>query len=233
MPFTLFPSYSFTSTIILFSSKSVTSGPTDRRPSRTSSSEQVPNWKVTTMPGLKRQASKEKPEPRDAKRIKTDYSVMLPPARSPWANTPSAVFVWGCGDDGSLGLGPDYLDEVPRPRQLCGDGIMSIAAGGMYTLLLSKNGKVSTSPVSHHPETQSLVRRLGPVATTTRALLDVRLNLPNTIWMLLVSVSTRSLAHPTWSLTSDPAKSQVYALEMNYLRLPPPPENCSYGVLSG
>ena len=61
------------------------------------------------------------------------------------------LFVWGCGDDGSLGLGPDHLEEIPRPQRLYpGQGITSIAAGGLYTLLLDKGGKVSESSPSLH-----------------------------------------------------------------------------------
>ena len=136
--------------------------PTARRPSRNGSSEHVLPHKHTTKRGLKRRASTEAVNPRERKRARRDEPGAFSLTQRPWQShvvsvsnsqkrpshdTFPKLFVWGCGDDGSLGLGPDYLEEIPRPRPLhLGQTITSIAAGGLYTLLLDKDGKVSTSP---------------------------------------------------------------------------------------
>jgi len=138
--------------------------PTTRRPSRNGSSEHVPSHKHTAKRGVKRRASREAANPRERKRVRRDepgaFSLTLHPWQlhvvsvsnsRPSHDTSPRLFVWGCGDDGSLGLGPDHLEEIPRPQRLhLGPAITSIAAGGLYTLLLDKGGKVSTSPPLLH-----------------------------------------------------------------------------------
>ncbi|ORY29674.1 regulator of chromosome condensation 1/beta-lactamase-inhibitor protein II [Naematelia encephala] len=76
-----------------------------------------------------------------------------PPSNGP----PGTVFVWGTGDNGQNGLGPDELDEIPRPRlqtwldeqqkegKLGRDGkggIETLACGGMHTLAIDEAGRV-------------------------------------------------------------------------------------------
>ena len=140
--------------------------PTTRRPSRNGSSEHVLTHKHTAKRGLKRCASREAVNPRERKRARKNepgtFSLTLRPwqlhvvsvsnsQKHPSRDTFSEIFAWGCGDDGSLGLGPDYLEELPRPQRLhLGQRITSIAAGGLYTLLLDKDGKVGTSPALLH-----------------------------------------------------------------------------------
>ncbi|KAG7442676.1 RCC1/BLIP-II [Guyanagaster necrorhizus] len=63
------------------------------------------------------------------------------------SNAPSALFVHGGGESGQLGLGPDVLDEIPRPRhhpkfEKLGVGIQCMAAGGMHSLLVDSKGRV-------------------------------------------------------------------------------------------
>ncbi|WOO78367.1 Protein pim1 [Vanrija pseudolonga] len=69
-----------------------------------------------------------------------------------------SVFVWGTGDMGQFGTGPDDLDEKPRPqlhkwfeeKKEDGElgsgpdkgGIETIAAGGMHTLAIDEKGQV-------------------------------------------------------------------------------------------
>jgi len=136
--------------------------PTTRRPSRNGSSEHVLTHKHTAKRGLKRRASREAVNPRERKRARRDEPGAFSLTRRPWQlhvasvdnpqkrpshDTSPKLFVWGCGDDGSLGLGPDNLEEISRPRRLhLGQKITSTAAGGLYTLLLDNDGKVSTSP---------------------------------------------------------------------------------------
>ena len=140
--------------------------PTTRRPSRNGSSEHVLTHKQIAKRGLKRRASREAVNPRERKRARRDepgaFSLARRPRqlhvvpinssrKRPSHDASPSVFVWGSGDDGSLGLGSDYLEEIPRPHRLhLEQGIASIAAGGLYTLLLDRDGKVSTSPPLFH-----------------------------------------------------------------------------------
>jgi len=151
------PFHSVTSTITTIH-PTMAPAPTTRRPSRTRSSEHVLTHKQTAKRGLKRCASREAINPRERKRPRRDESgtfsltrrhlhvVSVSNSRKrPSRDTFPRLFVWGCGDDGSLGLGPDHLEETPRPQHLrLGQRITSIAAGGLYTLLLDIDGKVST-----------------------------------------------------------------------------------------
>ncbi|KAF9647737.1 RCC1/BLIP-II [Thelephora ganbajun] len=126
-----------------------------RRPSRNGSFQYV--LTETTKRGLKRRVLREALNPRALKRARRDEPGALSPPQRPRQlqvvsvsnsqkcssqYTSPTLFVWGCGGDGSLGLGPDHLAEVPRPRRLRFEGIVSIAAGGLYTLLLDRDGKV-------------------------------------------------------------------------------------------
>ncbi|WRT68651.1 uncharacterized protein IL334_005630 [Kwoniella shivajii] len=80
----------------------------------------------------------------------------IPPVASPH----NALFIWGTGDMGQFGLGPDELDEIPRPKlhswfedevedgKLSRDGaegsggLESVACGGMHTLAIDEAGRV-------------------------------------------------------------------------------------------
>ena len=130
------------------------SAPTTRRLSWIGSTEFIPTWKAIPKRGLKRQASSEALNP--PKRARTEnphsHNDICNLRRLPTCDGPLTLFVWGCGNHGSLGLGPDELGELTRPkRHKDQKGIMSIAAGGLHTLLLDEDGKVSTSSVSRHP----------------------------------------------------------------------------------
>ncbi|EEB90144.1 hypothetical protein MPER_11688, partial [Moniliophthora perniciosa FA553] len=66
------------------------------------------------------------------------------------------LFVWGAGNFGQFGLGPDVLDELDKPKKHAwaeqqmqagtfgeeGAGLEDIAAGGMHSLLLDEKGTV-------------------------------------------------------------------------------------------
>lgn len=139
----------------------MTPAPTTRHLPRNGSSEGVFALKDTPKRGLKRRASREAVNPRASKRTKRGEPGALstivgrprqlqvvPVSNSqkrPQRDGSLTFFVWGCGNDGSFGLGPDRLGEFPRPQRLdqqTGPGITSIVAGGMYTLLLDRHGKV-------------------------------------------------------------------------------------------
>jgi len=130
--------------------------PTTRRSSKNGSYEHVFARVETTKRGLKRRASREAINPRALKRVRRDDPGALFLTRRPRKpqavsvgnsqkrDTSLTLFLWGCGDDGSFGLGPDHLEEIPRPQRLHRRRVTSIAAGGLYTLLLDKDGKVAT-----------------------------------------------------------------------------------------
>ncbi|KAI0035809.1 RCC1/BLIP-II [Vararia minispora EC-137] len=66
------------------------------------------------------------------------------------------LFVWGCGDFGQFGLGPNMLQEFSKPKKQTWveekikegafgsdeAGIIAIAAGGMHTLFIDENGTI-------------------------------------------------------------------------------------------
>ncbi|ODN74877.1 hypothetical protein L202_07179 [Cryptococcus amylolentus CBS 6039] len=71
----------------------------------------------------------------------------------------NALFVWGTGDQGQFGLGPDLLEEIARPKihtwleeqseegKLSrdgkpGGGLESVDCGGMHTLAIDEGGRV-------------------------------------------------------------------------------------------
>ena len=133
--------------------------PLTRRPSGNASSGPALIQKETTKRGLKRRASREAINPRGRKRVRRNEPGALPLTEhsrqlqvvsvgNSWVSP--RLFVWGCGDDGSFGLGPDHLEEIPRPQLHPWQGVTSIAAGGMYTLLLDIYGQVSASPALLH-----------------------------------------------------------------------------------
>ncbi|CAG7849420.1 Guanine nucleotide exchange factor SRM1 AltName: Full=Pheromone response pathway component SRM1; AltName: Full=Pre-mRNA-processing protein 20; AltName: Full=Regulator of chromosome condensation; AltName: Full=Suppressor of receptor mutations 1; AltName: Full=mRNA transport protein 1 [Serendipita indica DSM 11827] len=75
---------------------------------------------------------------------------------APKARPPRQLFVFGNGDFGQLGLGPDETTELTKPKlhAWCaeaieegrfgepGAGIEAVAAGGMHSLMLDEQGKV-------------------------------------------------------------------------------------------
>ncbi|KAF8877955.1 regulator of chromosome condensation 1/beta-lactamase-inhibitor protein II [Mucidula mucida] len=62
----------------------------------------------------------------------------------PASTAPTTLFVHGAGGSGQLGLGPDVVDEVARPRlhSKFTEGIQCLAAGGMHSLLIDRNGQL-------------------------------------------------------------------------------------------
>lgn len=68
--------------------------------------------------------------------------VTLDSVKLPETTREGVVLVTGAGDCGQLGLGPDVL-EKNRPALLKTDHVVvDICAGGMHTVLLTKDGKV-------------------------------------------------------------------------------------------
>ncbi|KAF9247402.1 regulator of chromosome condensation 1/beta-lactamase-inhibitor protein II [Melanogaster broomeanus] len=77
-----------------------------------------------------------------------------PPAQHP--RPPNQLFVWGAGNFGQFGMGPDILDEFSFPKRNTwvdqkikegafgseGAGLEAIAAGGLHTLLIDEKGKI-------------------------------------------------------------------------------------------
>lgn len=72
---------------------------------------------------------------------------------------PNQMFVWGAGNFGQFGMGPDLLDEYSKPKKNAwvekkieegafgesNAGIAAIAAGGLHTLFVDGNGTVRPS----------------------------------------------------------------------------------------
>lgn len=71
------------------------------------------------------------------------------------------LFVWGAGNFGQFGMGPDVLDEFSFPKRNTwvdekiregvfgskGAGLEAVAAGGLHTLFIDEKGTVCHSPV--------------------------------------------------------------------------------------
>jgi regulator of chromosome condensation len=78
------------------------------------------------------------------------------PATSPPTRPCLQLFVWGAGNFGQFGLGPDVAGEIKKPKkstwveeniqdQTFGEnsgGLESIAAGGMHTVFIDEKGTV-------------------------------------------------------------------------------------------
>lgn len=72
---------------------------------------------------------------------------------------PNQLFVWGTGNFGQFGMGPDFLDEFSFPKRnpwvdekikegvfgSKGAGLEAIAAGGLHTLFIDEKGTVCHS----------------------------------------------------------------------------------------
>ncbi|PAV20470.1 RCC1 BLIP-II [Pyrrhoderma noxium] len=84
---------------------------------------------------------------------KTINSLPTPPEHPRPSNQ---IFVWGAGNFGQFGMGPEYLDEFDKPKKNPwfekkieegifggeGAGIESIAAGGLHSLFVDEKGTI-------------------------------------------------------------------------------------------
>jgi regulator of chromosome condensation len=76
---------------------------------------------------------------------------------------PALIFVWGTGNFGQFGMGPSFLDELPKPTRNTwveekigqgvfgprpNSGIVGVAAGGLHTLFIDESGTVCSFLVS-------------------------------------------------------------------------------------
>jgi regulator of chromosome condensation len=70
---------------------------------------------------------------------------------------PAQIFVWGTGNFGQFGMGPNFLSELSKPTRNTwveekmaqgafgpapGSGIVRVAAGGLHSLFIDENGTV-------------------------------------------------------------------------------------------
>ncbi|KAG6335109.1 hypothetical protein ID866_3978 [Astraeus odoratus] len=83
------------------------------------------------------------------------YFNPLPTAPSP-RRPPNQLFVWGAGNFGQFGMGPDHLGEFSAPKRNTwvdqqisagtfgpdGAGLEAVAAGGVHSLFIDENGTV-------------------------------------------------------------------------------------------
>ncbi len=88
--------------------------------------------------------------------------------------------MWGAGNFGQFGLGPDILQELEKPRKHTwveqqiqagtfgevGAGLETIAGGGMHTLFIDEKGTVSSIAFIYFACTEDFCR-FGPAASTT------------------------------------------------------------------
>lgn len=97
------------------------------------------------------------PEPKpELKQLKPYVNPLpSPPAKQRPGLLP---FVWGAGNFGQFGLGPDVLAEFPKPKRHVwaekkmeegifgeeGAGIEYVAAGGLHTVFIDEKGTVSS-----------------------------------------------------------------------------------------
>ena len=108
---------------------------------------------------MTKRASKGAAPKRVAKRDRTPPPSLNPlPTPPEHSRPPPQLFVWGVGGMGQLGMGPDYLNDVAKPKlhKWCqesieeglfggeGAGIESITAGGMHSFMIDEEGKVRT-----------------------------------------------------------------------------------------
>lgn len=138
-----------------FENKPPTSG--TRKPlSRTASTKKVTDGAVVKSRKLSpvreaEPAREAKPEQKQSK----PYFNQLP--TPPQRQRPGLLpFVWGTGNFGQFGLGPEVLAELPKPRRHTwmekkmeggilgepGAGIESVAAGGLHTVFIDEKGTV-------------------------------------------------------------------------------------------
>lgn len=70
---------------------------------------------------------------------------------------PAQIFVWGTGNFGQFGMGPNFLNELSKPTRNTwveekmaqgafgpapGSGIVRVAGGGLHSLFVDENGTV-------------------------------------------------------------------------------------------
>ncbi|KAI0082396.1 RCC1/BLIP-II [Panus rudis PR-1116 ss-1] len=99
-------------------------------------------------------APKKAGEPRLTKPIKPPFNAL--PTPPPHIRPAPQLFVWGAGNFGQFGLGPDNLGEHDKPRRNQwveekidegvfgedGAGLEAIAAGGLHSLFIDEKGTV-------------------------------------------------------------------------------------------
>lgn len=92
--------------------------------------------------GTKRVANSIEKEDKISKKSKKQELLVSPNLRK--VNEGGVVLCFGQGDVGQLGLGPDVFEKT-RPAAVPNyENIVSIAAGGMHNVCLTKDGKVIT-----------------------------------------------------------------------------------------
>ncbi|KIY66994.1 RCC1/BLIP-II protein [Cylindrobasidium torrendii FP15055 ss-10] len=91
--------------------------------------------------GKKRKLAHDDEEP-EPKRTRVIVSNSVPLLRG--ADAPTTLFVHGAGGSGQLGLGPEVMEDVGRPRlnTTFQRGIQTVACGGMHSLLIDGEGKL-------------------------------------------------------------------------------------------
>lgn len=119
--------------------------------------------KKTTPPKKATTSKKMKAAPPQSTNGRKATTKTVKPALNPIPQPPehtrpaNQIFVWGAGNFGQFGMGPDHLGEFEKPKKnpwiekkmgegAFGDdeaGIEAIAAGGLHTMFIDEKGSVS------------------------------------------------------------------------------------------
>ena len=142
------------------------------------------------------------------KRSREDVNLVLTP---PEKKRPCLqLFVWGAGNFGQFGMGPNVLGELSKPKKnpwideqiqahVFGEnfgGLESIAAGGMHTIFIDEKGTVRIFlVVPKHDKLLSTLARFGHVVSTMMLLSVVSLKMCQ-IRIILGAFSTSTNLHP-------------------------------------
>jgi regulator of chromosome condensation len=127
-------------------------GPRTTKPS----SRDAPQTKVPSRPATKKPQAKLSPVPEAPVPQQKPYFNPLP-TPPPKARPGLQLFAWGAGNFGQLGMGPDILGELDKPKKNAwiehqiqagtfggvDAGLESVAGGGLHSLFIDENGTVS------------------------------------------------------------------------------------------
>lgn len=113
----------------------------------------------------------------ERQQLKPYFNSLPTPAAHP--RPPNQLFVWGAGNFGQFGMGPDCLGEYSAPKRNTwvdakikegvfgseGAGLEAVAAGGLHTLFLDEKGTVRHSMLCYNSYSHFLSRS-GHVEST-------------------------------------------------------------------
>ncbi|KAI0319238.1 regulator of chromosome condensation 1/beta-lactamase-inhibitor protein II [Amylostereum chailletii] len=121
----------------------------------------------------------------------------LPPKLEPAGQ----IFVWGTGNFGQFGMGPNLLDEFPKPKKNMwveekmgeglfgptpGSGIINVAAGGLHSLFIDENGTIWSCGVNDDAALGRVTKDVPDPETPGKVLdVDVLTSVPHPLQTLV------------------------------------------------